>query len=105
MIKPSELLKAASDYKHYVFYGMKWLPEIEYQEKFRNGDIGVLDLSKIEWINFQMETCSAFNYSKAIASICTHPNANFIAKVLDKYCRVNNFCEEDGTLYIYCEVK
>ena len=108
MIKPTELLNAADEqcYKHYVFYGSKPLPKEIYTQKISHGTYEELDLSQIKWEDINLEETSAFNYSKAIQSLCIkNISANFIAKVLDKYVKVKFFNEENGTLYIYCEVK
>jgi hypothetical protein len=105
MIKPSELLQAAQNYKHFIFYGMDFLPQETYILKLSKG-YGEMDLSQIKWNEMGLEGTSMFNYSKAIRSLCCgNVSANFIAKVLDKYAKVKFFSEENETLYIYCEVK
>lgn len=104
MIRPSELLNAAdsSCYDHYMFYGSSELPKTTYKQKLKDG-YGLIYLSDIEWEKFKLEKVDCYDYGKAIQSVCCGPiSANFVAKVLDQYVKVDFFNEENGTLYINC---
>ena len=91
-----------SDYRHYIFYGEKELPNIVVNTKF-----GVFDLSKIKWEKVDKMNNGFFNYSKAILQICcATPSATHIAWLLDRVCFCDYFTtEDDKTLFICCERK
>ena len=75
-------------------------------EKDRDGSYGELDLGTIQWDYFYDTKTETYHLNKALQSICyRNISANDVAKILDKYMKVNAFSEQDGTLYIRCVLR
>ena len=106
MIRPSELLKCAEGYKHFIFYGSQKI-----SGTYRHGTIEKgywdMELDTIDW-KYDDEDLGGnhYNYGKLIQSICCGTIcADFVAKILDKFMRVDMFAHDEDTLYVYCVLR